>query len=383
MTDSLDHPLRQAVETATLVGVAAMAATSKGPIHAAAFGLRDPKVDAAMTIDSVGWIASMTKAITSVAALRLVEQDLLSLDDTICDELPELTAPMVLDRFGTDGAPIMHPAPSEITLRQLLSHTAGYGYDTWNPAIWHLRTHLGLPRIPKSLEDLRQLPLLFDPGTRWNYGINIDIVGRAIEVVTGQSLSDHLRETIFEPLGMSDTMFLLNKAHQDRRIVMHQHDDDGVFTRIPWSLPDQPPFLLGGGGLYSTANDYIKFLRAILTGDKALLGPDMFEALTTNQIGELDVTPMLSAAPNISANVDFHPEQRLKWTLGFMLNTQPTPQGRSANSLSWAGLSNCYYWIDRTRDVCGVFITGLLPFGDPGARKAFADYETAVYRSLG
>jgi len=372
-----DTPLREAVEAGALVGVAAMAATSAGILHSAAFGLRDPGLGTAMTTDSVAWVASMTKAIVSVAALKLVEQGRLGLDEPICDVLPELTQPLVMERFGTDGAPVLHEAPTAITLRHLLTHTAGYGYDTWNPAIWHLQTRLGLPRIPGSPEDLRQLPLLFDPGTRWNYGINIDVVGRAIEVVTGRTLDEHLRESILGPLGMQDTMFLLGPSQIERRVVMHQRGEDGVLSAVPWTRAERVPFMAGGGGLYSSAEDYLKFLMAVMTG--SLLSEAMMIELTTNQIGDLEVQPLVSALPNASRNVHLYPGMPLKWSLGFLINTETTPEGRSAGSLAWAGLPNCYYWVDRTRYVCGVFITSVLPFGDPVALGAFAGYERAIY----
>ncbi len=373
-------PLRDAVESGALACVAAMAATSKGVIHAAAFGLRDPASGAAMTTDSVGWIASMTKAVVSVAAVRLVEQGRLSLDEPICDMLPELTAPLVLERFGTDGAPVLRPAEAPITLRHLLTHTAGYGYDTWNPALWHLQTRLGLPRIPTSPEGLRQVPLLFDPGTRWNYGINIDLVGRAIEVVTGQSLDVHLRETLLAPLGMHDTMFLIDAPQQARRVVLQQKAADGTLSPVPWQRAERLPFLYGGGGLCSSAADYLTFLRAVLGSE--LLGPAMQAQLVRNQIGDLDVQPMISAVPTASNDVRLYPEQKLKWTLGFLQNTEATAEGRAAGSLAWAGLSNCYYWIDPARDLCGVFVTALLPFADPAALAAFAAFEAAIYSNV-
>jgi methyl acetate hydrolase len=382
MTDTLDKPLRHAIGSGALPAVAAMAATSNGVIHRAAFGLRNPTSGSPMTTDSVAWVASMTKAITSVAALRLVEQGKLSLDDPICDVLPELVAPMVLERFGADGVPILHKASTAITLRHLLTHTAGYGYDTWNPALWHLQTRLGVPRIPSSPDELRQVPLLFNPGTRWNYGINTDVVGRVIEVATGKTLADALRDSVTGPLGMSDTVFIPDAEQRERRLVMHQRDDDGTLTPIFWH-PPEPRFMAGGGGLYSTAEDYLKLQRAILSGGNDLLGQETFTALTTNQIGGLEVTPLSSAVPAASRNIHLYPGMSLKWTLGFLLNTEATAEGRAAGSLAWAGLSNCYYWIDRTRDVCGVFISGLLPFGDEAALSAFRAYEAAVYQTIG
>ncbi len=378
MGSDIDDALEHAVKAAGLTGAVAMAADRHGVIHSRALGERD--TDVSMTLDSVARIASMTKAITSALALRLVERGLLDLDDPICDVLTELTEPVVFERFGLDGRPILNPGHTLVTLRHLLTHTAGYGYDTWNQPLGHLQATLNLPRIPTGPDELRRVPLLFEPGSQWNYGINTDIVGRACEVVTGLRLDELIRTEITEPLGMRDTTFLPGADHEARRMAVHQRDADGSLHRLDLPVASELPFLAGGGMLHSTAADYLKFLQAVLSG--SLLGPDMQSAFTTAQTGDVSVAPMMTSVPRLSQDVVLYPDQALKWSLGFMVNTAQTAEGRSAGSLAWAGLYNTYYWIDPHAGVCGLFMTQLLPFADPAALDAFHAYERAIYASL-
>lgn len=378
-----DAALRAAVESGALACVAAMAATRDGVIYEGAFGMRDPQAGAAMATDSVGWIASMTKAIVSVAALQQVEQGRLSLDGPISEVLPDLANPMVLEGFDDAGNPVLRPARRAITLRHLLTHTAGYGYNFWNPELARWMERTGAPRIPNSDAQLAAHPLLFDPGDRWNYGINTDVVGRAVEAAVGKRLDACLAEGVTDRLGMADTMFVPRPAQLARRLMPHQRGADGSLIRVEAPVATALPFMAGGGGLYGTARDYLAFVRAVLTRDAALLGPVMFDELERNQIGALEVTPMVSAMPAASRDVALYPGMRLEWTLAFLRNTAPTPEGRAAGSLAWAGLPNCYYWIDPARGVCGVFVTSLLPFADPAALAAFTAYERAIYAMLG
>jgi CubicO group peptidase (beta-lactamase class C family) len=378
MRSRIDEAFVTAVRGAGLPGAVAMAATRDGLFHAQAVGERAP--GATMMLDSVARIASMTKAITSVVALRLVERDLLTLDDPICDVLTELTEPMVFERFGVDGRPILNPGRTLVTLRQLLTHTAGYGYDTWNQPMGHIQATLQIPRVPTSSDELRRMPLLFEPGTQWNYGINTDIVGRACEVVTGMRLDELVRAEITGPLGMEDTMFLPAAQHEARRITVQQRGDDGALSPREMAPIDTLPYMFGGGGLHSTAPDYLKFLQAVLSGN--ILGPEMFAELTRSQTGDINVVPMMSSVPAMSNDVILYPEQSLKWTLAFLLNTERTPEGRSPGGLAWGGLYNTYYWIDLQRGVCGVFISQVLPFADAGAMDAFRAYERAIYAEL-
>src|SRR6186997_2219895 len=207
----IDQILRQKSEAKEIPGVVAMAATGNEVIYQGAFGKRDlskddPKENA-MTADSVFWIASMTKAITTAAGMQLVEQGKLSLDDPIGKLLPDLASPQVLEGFGADGAPKLRPAKTPITLRQLMTHTAGFAYDMWNGDMVRYLEKTGTPGITTCQNAALKTPIMSDPGTRWEYGTNIDFVGKAVEAASGKKLDAYLRDNLFAPLGMSDTGF--------------------------------------------------------------------------------------------------------------------------------------------------------------------------------
>jgi CubicO group peptidase (beta-lactamase class C family) len=167
---------------------------------------------------------------------------------------------------------------------------------------------------------------------------------------------------------------------------MHARDASGALSAIPFEMEQDPEFHMGGGGLYGTAGDYIKFTQMILNKGKAngnqLLKPETVATMGQNHIGELNVTKMLTAAPAYTNDVDLYPEQAKKWGLSFLINTAKTAEGRSAGSLAWAGLANTYFWIDPSRDVAGVILMQLLPFADTIALNAFAGFERGVYAGL-
>src|ERR1700674_5181276 len=260
----IDQILRQKSDAREIPGVVAMAANSKELIYQGAFGKRDLSKDDAMTPDSVFWIASMTKAITAAAAMQLVEQGKLALDAPIGKVLPDLASPQVLEGFGAKGEPKLRPAKTPITLRQLMTHTAGFCYDLWNGDMATYLDKAGLPPITSCKNDALKTPIATDPGTRWEYGTNIDFVGKAVEAASGKRLDAYLRDHLFTPLGMSDTGFKLTDQQRKRLVGMHARGPDGSLAPIPFELEQDPEFHMGGGGLYGTAGDYIKFTRMIL-----------------------------------------------------------------------------------------------------------------------
>jgi CubicO group peptidase (beta-lactamase class C family) len=231
------------------------------------------------------------------------------------------------------------------------------------------------------------LPLMFDPGDAWTYGINIDWVGKIVEAVSGQRLGDYFQKNVFGPLGMKDTSFKLTSGQQARLARVHQRGEDGTLAPIDFALPQDPEFEMGGGGLYSTVPDYTRFARMLLRGGSGegaqVLRRETVDLMFQNQIGELSATPMKTAIPPLSNDADFFPAMVQKWGLSFLINTQTAPTGRSAGSVGWAGLANSYYWIDRTKNVAGVYMTQMLPFFDVESIKLFRDFETAVYRAIG
>src|SRR5947207_3129896 len=265
----IDQILRQKCEAREIPGVVAMAATGSEVIYQGAFGKRDLSKDDPMTADSVFWIASMTKAITSAAGMQLVEQGKLSLD---------------------------------------------------------------------------------------------------------------------EPIGKIDTGFKITDAMRQRLVGMHARTEDGSLAPIPFELEQAPEFHMGGGGLYGTAGDYIKFTQMILNTGRGngnqLLKPETVELMSQNHIGELNMGKMTTVAPIYTNDVDLYPDIVKKWGLSFLINTAKTPEGRSAGSLAWAGLANTYFWIDPARDVAGVILMQVLPFADGKCLEAFAGFERGVYAGL-
>ena len=354
----IDAVLRRAADTKEVPGVVAVAANDKGVIYEGAFGTRDLAKGPAMTVDTIFRLASMTKAVTSVAAMQLVEQGRLLLDQPIGGVLPELSAPQVLEGFDDAGAPRLRPAKQPITLRHLLTHTTGFGYEVWDPGLIRYVKASGTPSgTTGKLASLR-LPLVFDPGEHWEYGINIDWVGRAVEAVSGLPLEVYFRQHIFVPLGMSDTDYVISSAQRSRLVGVHRRKEDGSLEPI---APPDPPwreFWSGGGGLYSTGRDYLAFLQMLMHQGRfngaQLLRPQTVALMGQNQIGDIRAGILKTAMPDRSNDVDFFPGMTCKWGLGYMLTPQPGPNGRSAGSVTWAGIFNTYYWLDPAKRIAGV-----------------------------
>jgi CubicO group peptidase (beta-lactamase class C family) len=381
----VDRVLREAVARGDVPGVVAVAATRAGA-YEGAFGRRALPDGAAMTADTVFWIASMTKAITSTAALRLVEEGKLALDGPIAAVLPELATPQVLEGFDAAGEPRLRPARGPITLRQLITHTAGFVYDIWCPDMGRYMEKRGIPGIISCQNAALDLPLVFDPGERWDYGINIDWVGKAVERASGRKLGEYFASELFGPLGMRDTGFKLTEAHRARLALMHARGADGSLAQIPFELPQEPEFEMGGGGLYGTAADYLAFARLFLNegraGGRQVLRPETVRSMGQNAIGHIDVRLLKTAAPAYSNDAEFFPGMVKKWGLGFMISTTAVPGGRAADSLAWAGLGNTYFWIDPKNGVAGVILMQLIPFADAKALAVFDGFEKALYAAL-
>jgi methyl acetate hydrolase len=383
---TIDALFSEAVESKKMPGIIAMAATDKGVLYQGAFGRRELGKDAAMTLDTVVWIASMTKAITATAAMQLVERGKLALDAPASQLVPGLAKAQVLEGFDAAGQPRLRPPKRPITLRQLLTHTAGFGYEIWRTEIAKYQTATNTPGITTCTNAALTTPLLFDPGEGWEYGINIDWAGKMVEAASGQKLDAYLQSNVLGPLGMKDTSFKLSPSQRARLASVHQRDDKGALAPIEFALPEEPEFLMGGGGLNGTAPDYLAFTQMIMRGGRfngaEVLRPETVEQMAQNHIGALEVGPMKTAAPGLSHDVELFPGMSKKWGLSFLINMAQSPTGRSAGSLAWAGLANTYFWIDRRKQVCGVFLSQVLPFYDPAAIDLLTKFETEVYRAL-
>ena len=379
----VDQILERAVTAGEVPGVVALAADHQGVVYEGAFGQREIGKGPEMTLDTVFWIASMTKAVTSVAAMQLVEQGKLELDEPLGELLPELASPQVLEGFDAAGAPRLRPAKRPVTLRHLLTHTAGFTYDIWNADMGRYMEYSGIPGIIECKNVTLRTPLVYDPGERWEYGISIDWVGKAVESVSGQSLEDYLREHIFTPLGMMDTGFVLKPEQRTRLASVHQRHPDGSLEAIAFEMPQQPEFFMGGGGLYSTGPDYLTFLQMLLHegrfNDAQVLRPETVAEMAKNQIGDLTVGALKTAIPAYSNDAEFFPGMVKKWGLGYLITMEDAPTGRSSGSVAWAGLFNTYFWIDPTKQLAGVILMQILPFADDQAFRLFEEFERAIY----
>lgn len=369
---NLQAILDRAVADGVAPGLTAAVAWPDGRDEHFAAGVRGVADPTPMDMDSVFWIASCTKAITSAAALQLVERGELDLDAPVGERLPQLAALQVLEGFAADGTPRTHPAKRPLTLRDLLTHTSGLAYDFFNADLARYYAQTG----GSLFASLSSGPLLvFDPGEGWQYGIGIDAAGWLIEAASGQTLPTYFEAHILGPLGMASATFTPQPAGL---VGMHRRGPDRAFEAVERGPPNAPMF--GGGGLYSTAADYLKFLRAVMSDDGGgVFGPQALANLRSSESTVGAAGELTSAAPPLSNDFRPMPGTPKSWSLGFLRNDADVPGGRRAGSLAWGGLANCYYWADPASGVAGVMCAQFLPFADPGVLGAFAAFERAVY----
>ncbi|MFN8634639.1 MAG: serine hydrolase domain-containing protein [Chloroflexota bacterium] len=380
---AMDDALEQAVESGSLPGVVALAADANGVIYQGAFGKRAVGGAVEMTLDTVFFIASMTKAITSVAAMQLVERGEITLEEPLGARFPELVAPQVLEGFDTAGAPILRPARRPITLRHLLTHTAGYSGANWNGSMQRYLDMTAEERARGGDRAMLHSPLVFDPGDGWEYGLSTDWVGQVVEMVSGKRLDLYVEEQIAGPLGMTDTKFFIGPDQEARKVSMHRRHPDGSLEAIPWSFAQTTGFVRGAGGLHSTGPDYLRFVQ-MLVGQGTREGVQILKSETVadmarNQMGEITMPVMRTVAPLTSNDFEPFPGIVTKWGLGFAINTETGAGGRSACSLAWGGIANTYFWIDPAKRLGGLIMTQILPFADRAVLDTFTAFERAVY----
>lgn len=381
----LNHVLNQAVEAGTVPGLVAMAANREGVFFENAVGTLGVDNSKPMELDSLHRIFSMTKAIGTLAAVKLVEDGKLELDTPVADILPEFATLQVLDGFDGDS-PILRAPKTQATIRQLATHTSGLEYEFWNEKIAKYLQLTGHPTVLSGLKQALNYPLSFDPGTDWGYGIGIDWLGQVVEAVSGKRIDAFCKNFLFDPLGMADTVFECTGKHRDRLVTAHAHDKNGKLVPTGLEAPANPEVYGMGHALFSTAPDYMRFLRMLLGGGELdgvrILKPETVDMVCQNHIGNLKIKKMKSLAQPMSANVDFFPGVTKKWSLGFMVNEDDIPGMRSAGSQSWAGILNSHYWWDPNKGVIGIVFMQHLPFADEPALQIYGDFERAVYASL-
>ena len=377
---ALDSGLRGAVERKDVPGVVALVTDRERVLYQGAFGVADIATGRPLTSDALFRIASMTKPVTSVALMQLIEQGRVGLDDPASKYLPELAELKVFESFDpATGAYRLRPASRPATVKHFLTHTAGLAYP-FTTAVWRDFKPAAGETYPFGG------PLLFDPGERWHYSTSTDVVGKLVEVVSGQKLEDYFREHIFAPLKMDDTFYNVPEAKGPRLVAQQQragaHMDGAIELQNP-----QPGLTIaapvGGGGLASTADDYGRFMRMLLNGgalDGArVLKPETVALMSQNQIGAISV-PALKSALARSADFTFIADGRDKWGLGFLITADQVPGKRFPGSLSWGGINNTYFWIDPTRGVAGVIMMQYLPFADAKALAVYDTFERGTYK---
>jgi methyl acetate hydrolase len=379
--DEIDRALQARVSAREIPGVVAMATNQQSAVYEGAFGFRDMATASRMSTDTIFRIASMVKLLTSVAALQLVERGKLKLDEPAGNIDPTLGSAEVFTGFDAKGVPQLHPAQKPLTLRNLLTHTSGFSYPLWDPNVGR---YLKVARRNRALP---RMPLMFEPGSRWAYGGSLDRVGRMVEIAGGQSLDRYFSDHITGPLGMNDTTFSLGEKQRARQASLHVREATGKLVPQPLEKPNVPKAFSGGGGIYSTAPDYLALLQALLNGGRLretrILRPESVALMSTNQIGSLEAGILKTTNPALSNDVDFFPGVRLRWGLGHMINLDPVPDRRKAGSLTWAGLFNTYYWIDPTMRIAGVIMMQILAFADRQALGAYRQFERGICRALG
>jgi len=387
MEIELDQLLDEATVARRVPGLVFGVYDSKGPRYERAFGSRDLGTVESMQVDAVHQIMSMTKPIAGLACLLCVERGILQLDQPARDVLPELADAQVLDGFDANDQPILRPARTDVTLRNLLTHTSGFVYEVWNANQAKYLGITGGSGVSAGTREAYNQPLAFDPGERWEYGIGIDWAGLMLEAATGTTLADFMRTELFEPLGMHETSYSPTAPMQSRIGPVHTRDDHGRFRASAADpYPGDREFNGGGGGLWSTVSDYGRFVRMVLRGGELdgerVAAADTIALAAANSMGDLRVTQLPSMSAATSVDAEFFPGVEKSWGLTFQINEEPAPTGRPPRSLSWAGLLNTFFWIDPSTDIAGVFMSQTLPFADPAVLGVFEDAERAVYASL-
>jgi CubicO group peptidase (beta-lactamase class C family) len=383
-TAAIDTVLAEAVASGAVPNVTVMAADRDGVVYEGAAGPRVAGGDEPVSADTHYRIMSMTKMVATVAALQQVERGLLDLDAPVEQYRPEFADLQVLDGFDGD-TPRLRPPASKATVKQLITHTAGFGYWFFSPDLVRWEAATGTPNVLSGSEVVFGAPLIADPGTRFEYGINTDWLGRVVEAVSGMTLDVAVKEGVTGPLGMNETSFAPTAGQREDVVPIHLRGVDGAWAASEIELNPQPEYYAGGHGLYSTPRDYLLLQRALL-GNGELEGTRILqeatvEAAFTNQIGDLDFPAAIPTADPAST-MDFAAGPGYKWGYGLLLNSADVPGRRRAGSGAWAGLCNTHFWVDRTTGVTGAVYTQTLPFVTPEVFQVYTDVETALYAAL-
>ncbi len=378
----LDKVISDAVAQQDAPFLVAMVGNREGAIWSGAAGERSP--GKAAGLDTVFRIFSMTKAVGSMAAMILMDRGKLSADATVESIVPEFAQIKLLDGFDASGAPILRAPKVKATVRHLATHTSGLAYEFWDADMARFLQASGAPSILAGTLACMNYPLQFEPGTRWDYGIGIDWLGRVVEKVDGRRIDKFCRGEIFEPLGMTDTACEVLPHMAARLADVRLRGEDGKFGDFALAPPSNPEFYGMGHALYSTAPDYLRFLRMVLNkgtlDGKRIISAAGLESMLANQIGNIPINSLKSTAPPITADLDLFPGRKKSHSMAFMRFDEDIPGMRRAGSQGWAGVLNSHYWWDSKADVIGLLMTQSLPFIEPRFTNTYEKFERAVYK---
>lgn len=383
MTHAIDEVLADAVASGAVPNAVGVVATRDGVVYQGAAGPRAAGGDVPVDADSMFRIASMTKMVATVALLQLVERGAVDLDAPVERYLPDFARLQVLEGFDGD-TPVLRAPVSPATVKHLVTHTSGLSYWFWNADILRWEKVTGTGNALSGTIDTFDAPLVSDPGSRFEYGINSDWMGRVVEAASGQSLDAYLAEHVLGPLGMTTTTFLMDAEQRSRSVPVHVPSNGGwLATDLDWN--QSPDWWAAGHGLYSTPRDYLRFQRMLLGGGELdgvrVLSEQSVAGAFTNQIGDLEFPATIASADPVST-CDFNAGPGWKWGWGLLLNTAQQPGMRAVGSGAWAGICNTHFWVDPASGVTAALYTQFLPFVTPGAWQAYTDFEKAVYASL-
>jgi methyl acetate hydrolase len=372
---------------ARVPGAVAMLTDRRGNVYEGAAGERQLGAGQPMTRDSVFAIFSTTKAIAGTAVLQCVEEGKLDLDAPAKNYVPDIGKLKVLEGFDANGNPRLRAPKRDITTRMLMLHTAGLAYDFFNETYFRLSQEQGQPSVITCTKTSLMTPLVFDPGERWEYGSNIDWCGLIVESIRGQRLGQVMKERIFEPLGMTDIAFSLTPSMRNRLAVIHQREANGSLTALPdLQLPPDPEVHMGGHGLYGSVGEYMKFIRMWLNDGQGegrrVLKAETVQMAVRNGLDDKKIKMLPGVIASLSNDAEFFPGISKSWSYTFMVNDVDAPTGRPAGAIGWAGLANCFFWIDRRNGIGGYWATQILPFGDPASFGGYMDFETAAYQHM-
>jgi methyl acetate hydrolase len=383
---SVDEVLSGAVASGAVPNVSAIAADRDGVIFEGGAGPRVAGGEPSGTvgIDSHYRIMSMTKLVATSVALQLVEHGSLELDAAVEHYVPDFARVQVLD--GWDGdQPRLRAPNTQATVRQLMTHTTGLSYWFWNADIVRWERATGTPNVRAGLMKSFDAPMVHDPGTAWEYGINLDWLARVIEAVTGETLDIVITKRVLHPLGMTETAYRMTPTQRANSVPVHRLEAGRGWAPTDFDTAQNPEYWSGGHGLYSTPRDYIKLQRAILRGGELdgarILSEQTVDQMFTNQIGDHEVPEELVTADPRSTDT-FHVGTGNSFGFGVLLNTRDVPGRRRAYSGAWDGIANTHFWIDRTTGIAASIYSQFLPFATPPSMQLYRDFESGLYASL-